>query len=1606
MKNKQKIIIWLMLLALLFAEVAQLVSVGSQIAWAQETSESLETTKNQENSASTQLQSGETTETSQTQAQTSSQQEENEGSSKTRISTEETVAESSTKEEAASQTLKTSIQTQAGNVDDNPGASVAFGEAKNYWLNEITNRFATAKLGNYVGAKVNVRFYLPCDNAPVTKLYSDSRTYYWLYKSNVYFTGVDFDGGGDGITITGNTSLATLDGVTYNYFNFFIERKKAGKVTFPSLTFMCSGDVQADEYAWTNEWSWNKVDYYEKASKDVTLTGLTCDLESGDMPSQYSWIYDKWRKASIQTIANNLSNALKSNYRKLGKNVNDTVNFTVESKASESIQDTVTFSGDYVSDLSQFQVNLSSNFSNYVQLEKTGSTGTQINYRMKRIKAGDVTGNCSLTLNTRHDAEGRTMSIYDGSLFYWALPITNIPLDSISVDFTDDQQIWADPLEQTIVLGAGVFLSEIPDVSKMITNVRLEDGTPLNASEYTAQIVSCPTFDNMAITEKIVVELTRKTTGVVSTVNVPVKMSWGNTIQLRGVGNHTTGAYTLHKAGGSYYVRSSYGENKGYVTSGIHNYFTGTPYQSITLLRGTGRIDQLNSTYYKEFNGEVTTNEVVNSFSAQQEVQIGDVVKIWHKEQHRNTFSHNGSYNIKYADEGEGETYFAVTDGGFVPYRLNKLEPKEMTISTTTSNSELDQKKGDMIDFKGMSGNGLKVSKITEYPDRSNMGTSKGKVLVEETISNVTHTYEYEVSFKVTDDRQIWADPVEQTIELGTWTGELAVDKMVTNVRLDDGTVLDSSEYTAKVAWAPNLDNLTVTDKIEVELTRNATQAVTKVQVPVKVTWGNTIQLRGVSNKTTGAYTLHKIGDSYYIRSSYGENKNYAPAGIHNSFVGTPYQSITLLRGTGRIDQLASTYDQKFNGDETTDDIVNNFGTNKQQLVQVGDVVKIWHKEQWRNTYVKNGAEINYLPKDEAVAYFAVTEKGFEPYRLNQLEPKEMTILSTMTDEELDKQAGDMIDFKGMNGNGLKVSKITEYPDRSKTGTSKGKVLVEETIANVTRTYEYEVTFHVLADLNVSAKQIADIPLGTTLSNDAKEYVTVTSTPEDEGQLTFEWVSDPISGMAVGTHQATVRVTSPTYQISKEITIDYKVLYGNTIVMGNNSTIALSLLTNGGAPKLVASSSSTESKLSLRPSIGIYRNSLVNSLTSLKTDTVYQKPEQLAETWNSSMANQNYSYGDVLVASAFNRDDTSWSLRGAETYVSRNEMLVKESEGYDDAFYELTPTGYSLLHINRLTSKLQEIEQGTTEEELDKRVSEFLSTENYDNIQVKGFSMYPDTSKVGGSTSIITVSETLKSGGTFDYEYPVSFLIKAPNLTLTTNLSVTNLSRTEEETKVGDELLYVYTLTNDSPIGLLKAGNLSVALPEGLETETPSDLTVPLTELAVGETVTHQFKVKVTEKALDQNPVVKVTGKATNESTVEQEIPETTVEVPGSLVSGFDPSEINLTIPTKMNFGAEKDQIISPVYKMENNSTTPVEVMVDQFTPDQNLKGKNLLLNVTSEGQSVTLYENEQGINQLQFLLTLGSEEIKQLSFSGSVNQQTEVSKSSSTLRLRFKTIK
>ncbi|WP_275400759.1 putative mucin/carbohydrate-binding domain-containing protein [Enterococcus faecium] len=255
----------------------------------------------------------------------------------------------------------------------------------------------------------------------------------------------------------------------------------------------------------------------------------------------------------------------------------------------------------------------------------------------------------------------------------------------------------------------------------------------------------------------------------------------------------------------------------------------------------------------------------------------------------------------------------------------------------------------------------------------------------------------------------------------------------------------------------------------------------------------------------------------------------------------------------------------------------------------------------------------------------------------------------------------------------------------------------------------------------------------------------------------------------IGTREIDVEVRTTDGLGIVQLTVPYEVKWGHSIVsktQSMNETIsAVSLLDNNGVPRLVATKGSGFSswvQLTSRPTIQLFTTpDLTVPAHTISYATVYQTPEEMMNKWNTQLngINNSLSYGDVLSHSVKKMDNVT-NYNGANTWVSRDNQLVTETEGFDTAYYELTRSGLNLLHINQLQVETYTIDRGMTEEELSRNIGSYLSTEGFDTINVTRFVQYPDTSEVGTSDGVIEVEETLATGGTAKYNYTVPFIVE------------------------------------------------------------------------------------------------------------------------------------------------------------------------------------------------------------------------------------------------------
>ncbi|MGX1460782.1 hypothetical protein ACUXG3_005128 [Bacillus thuringiensis] len=247
-------------------------------------------------------------------------------------------------------------------------------------------------------------------------------------------------------------------------------------------------------------------------------------------------------------------------------------------------------------------------------------------------------------------------------------------------------------------------------------------------------------------------------------------------------------------------------------------------------------------------------------------------------------------------------------------------------------------------------------------------------------------------------------------------------------------------------------------------------------------------------------------------------------------------------------------------------------------------------------------------------------------------------------------------------------------------------------------------------------------------------------------------------------------IASP--EVYTEIEVPVTVKWGHTVgsnnVIYNNLTgFSLSLLTNKDKPRLVSTLGNNETRTSSW--INDYKNGTyitinlfdVSSNINLNESTPHFEKtvhgwdgiEFSSNDWNTQINDKSIKYGDVLRYDA----DPTW---GDNKWIYRGEKQEFESEGKREVYYELTKSGYQILHINQLTSKKVDIKNGATTEEVYRKLQESVDLKGYENIKIERFKVkLPNTQKDGEQKVDVVVSETLQSGKKVGYTYTVPFVV-------------------------------------------------------------------------------------------------------------------------------------------------------------------------------------------------------------------------------------------------------
>ncbi|OTP24858.1 WxL domain-containing protein [Enterococcus mundtii] len=250
-----------------------------------------------------------------------------------------------------------------------------------------------------------------------------------------------------------------------------------------------------------------------------------------------------------------------------------------------------------------------------------------------------------------------------------------------------------------------------------------------------------------------------------------------------------------------------------------------------------------------------------------------------------------------------------------------------------------------------------------------------------------------------------------------------------------------------------------------------------------------------------------------------------------------------------------------------------------------------------------------------------------------------------------------------------------------------------------------------------------------------------------------------------------------------EVPVKVAVKYGHTLLSRNSqsenntsflssSTAALSLLTNNEPPILVATRGygNFNSNLGSRPTFTIYRENETDQITNLPYGTVARNRESVVSEWNDILSKSTPEYGDVIKVN-IRTSNSSAEYMGHNTWVSRNEELILESEGYKDAYYMLTKKGYHLLRVNQLVNAKETVSVplNVTKEELNRRAANFLDFPEFftdeEKTQFK-FEFVSDalTDTSGLKKGTVKVTQVLDNVGNFSLDYEISYQVEPGNL--------------------------------------------------------------------------------------------------------------------------------------------------------------------------------------------------------------------------------------------------
>ena len=761
------------------------------------------------------------------------------------------------------------------------------------------------------------------------------------------------------------------------------------------------------------------------------------------------------------------------------------------------------------------------------------------------------------------------------------------------------------------------------------------------------------------------------------------------------------------------------------------------------------------------------------------ELKEGDVVRSWHRNPSYNRYESYGASTVS-STTTDGFAYFMVSQNySLVEFAWDHIRPNERMIPQTATDTFLDRTIAQS--FSGSRMDSVEFDNMLVYPNRTKVGKTTATVEISVTpVPGYRVTQVQEVPFEVVAST-LTADFIEDsTLPVGTKL-ELLEPKEIVSAVYESGKKQDVNDYEISFYDSKSdimeFDSLTVGNRIEsiVQITskKNPNQWYLDI-VETDFNWGNTLANYNATGKTpldASISLLHGNNESPYLSANRGTKLS--------SRIGNNLK-VELF-------EASDTTGQKFSLEAIEGKLAEDYRENLQN--EIDDVADLAYGDvlvySAQNTDILSARNEKLVSEAKGFdqAYYELTTDGYYLLRLNQFKKNGSVVKLAVNEdvdsitEKLEKTLVPPSDLE--NDREFKYEVDETSVDVTKPATNQmAKLNVYEKLATQDKQGKdqmfmttYEVPYVVEENLELKLKT-KTVPVGTN-KNDINpegfiEGIYKSGVKQNSADYTITADTSKLDTHILGDNKVVVTATSKQSSSSKvsdsgTLTVNW----GNSLVSKseNGATIdsSISLLSGGTTPHLVANKGTglSPNMISSRPDAIVYRNSTEQPLITSKSEN-NQTATALMTKRNTDFSSKNLQYGDVLGYEVHKYSASTENLNGGNTWVSRNEVLLKETEGYDQAYYEMTTDGYHLLHLNQfsVSNKIPLFNLNDEKEVTGIQAKDLMVLpDNIPNKNDYRFEYDIDTSTSGKKEGKIKVYEKLVSGKEFMTTYPLTYQV-------------------------------------------------------------------------------------------------------------------------------------------------------------------------------------------------------------------------------------------------------